>query len=111
MYIRDNVVWFEEGDRVVLTHDHPDENETLVQGMMGVVVEDTAESPRTWVHVCWDAEIARGHDAGRPDKCPNGHGWNVDRGYLECVSFYDDADTDYDLEPEQELMSMLGVST
>lgn len=114
MYTKFNVTWYEEGDRVELTVDHPDGNDDLMKGAMGYVVEDQGEEGEnceSWIAVCWDDEIENGHDAGHPDICPNGRGWNVDRNWLAYVPSFDDRDMEYDLESEQELMSMLGVST
>ena len=113
MYIKDGVTWFEIGDRVELLVDYPDGNDDLVRGSMGCVTEDQGddvESPDAWISVCWDKEISGGHDTGHPDRCPSGHGWNVDRTALAFIPSFDDRDTEYDLESEQELMSMLGVS-
>lgn len=113
MHIKDGVTWFDVGDRVELLVDHPDGNDDLICGCCGTVTEDTGydEAKSNWVSVCWDIEVAGGHDTGWPDLCPEGHGWNVERSDLAFIPAFDDRDTEYDLESEQELMSMLGVST
>jgi len=113
VYIKDGVTWFEVGDRVELLVDYPDGNDDLVRGCCGMVTEDSGGGERedSWVSVCWDIEVAGGHDTGWPDLCPQGHGWNVERSALAFIPAFDDRDTEYDLESEQELMSMLGVST
>ena len=111
MYIKNGVTWFEDGDRVELVVDHPDGNDYLVRGCLGTVMEDTGngETEDNLVSVCWDNDV-NGHEAGRPDLCPQGHGWNVERSTLAFLPTFDDRDTEYDLESEQELMSMLGVT-
>ena len=111
MYINNGVTWFEAGDRVELMVDHPDGNDYLVRGCLGTVTEDTGhgETDDSWISVCWDIDV-NGHDTGHPDICQQGHGWNVERGALLLIPVFDDRDTEYDLESEQDLMSMLGVT-
>ena len=118
MFVRDGKTYYECGDRVELIYSHPDGNQSLIASDTGTVVRDPDAARlegenvgTTWVRVRWDHKVDRGHDADRRDLCPVGYGWNVPREYLRPVETINDEDTDYDLESEQELMSMLGVST
>lgn len=110
VYFNGNI-FYEEGDRVELIRNNPDNNEDLHAGDTGTVVEDLGfdEKSNSWICVRWDHEIERGHDTGNPDLCPHGYGWNVDRKDIipSQDSTVDDAKTEYDLATEDELLSLL----
>lgn len=80
-----NEMVFSPGDIVVLTKDHPDDNETLVAGCTGTVLRDQGDiSLSNWVNVCWDKEIDGGHNC--EGLCRHGYGWNVPREALRLFS-------------------------
>lgn len=105
------IIWFHNGDRVMLTHDHPDNNEDLVYGDTGTVVRDKGheeDNEEYWVSVRWDKKLGRGHDCNRPNLCNYGYGWNVDRDYITLLDSCSDEGTEYDVEPEYDLSFIIG---
>ncbi len=71
---------FNIGDRVILLKDHPDSNEHLVEGDIGVVMGYTEYSH--WVHVDWGRDI-NGHTCDHT--CKDGQGWDCEESILKLV--------------------------
>ena len=98
---------FKKGDRVILTRDHPDDNEDLVAGCTGTVMTVYAQDygdEDIWCGVWWDNKIERGHTLD-DESAPDGYGWNVPQEFLNR-----DRDIDDDIiAGEDELFAFIGI--
>lgn len=66
----------------------------------------------TWFEIGDRVELLVDYHDGNDDLVRGSMGCvTVERTALAFIPAFDDRDTEYDLESEQELMSMLGVST
>ena len=83
----------QEGDRVVLVRDHPDNNPELMAGDTGTVCLPWMENSDRWVNVEWDKEISNGHTCD--GRCENKHGWKVPVKFLDFLQ-----EIEYDISDE-----------
>lgn len=96
---------FNVGDRVVSIVNHPDDNESIIEGLSGCVCcildEDVACGDRN-IGVCWDEPIDGGHDCR--GNCEWRRGWFVYARELEP-----ERTTNFDAATDNELLTFLGI--
>lgn len=98
-----NKRFFEVGDRVSLTVDHPDNNQDLMIGNTGTVVDYDPSDGSEIIGIEFDNKIKGGHFCN--GNCVDGYGWYVHTTEI-CLASEDE---EYDMiaVSDEELAALL----